>query len=233
MSTPIETNTEELQEILQTVNNLPNAGGGGSSDVFVVRVTLDENFENVASVNKTSEEIIEAVNSGKACFAVIDVMGRVLHLNYCTPDGEFISFVSNFETDVVCVSKAAGGDWLFSVNSIVSGPYSLSTWYVPNNGEVNSITISDADEIREISDHFNRGDDFYLSLFLIDSETDSVIACVSTTVKFSYIRDASVEYNFARVFVKEGYFDVSVYSEYDSDYNTTSFRVEVSFTKTA
>ena len=31
MSTPIETNTEELQEILQTVYNLPNLGGSGSS----------------------------------------------------------------------------------------------------------------------------------------------------------------------------------------------------------
>ena len=29
MSTPIETNTEELQEILQTVYNLPLAGGSG------------------------------------------------------------------------------------------------------------------------------------------------------------------------------------------------------------
>ena len=36
MSTPIETNTEELQEILQTVYNLPNAGGGSSEPDLVI-----------------------------------------------------------------------------------------------------------------------------------------------------------------------------------------------------
>ena len=41
MSTPIETNTEELQEILQTVYNLPNAGGGSSAPDLVIR-TSDE-----------------------------------------------------------------------------------------------------------------------------------------------------------------------------------------------
>ena len=40
MSTPIETNTEELREILQTVYNLPNAGGGGSAEPDLV-ITLD------------------------------------------------------------------------------------------------------------------------------------------------------------------------------------------------
>jgi hypothetical protein len=64
---------------------------------------------------------------------------------------------------------------------------------------------------------------------LIDSETESQITRVSTIVKFSYIYDG--EYNYARVFVKEGYFDVSVYDEYDSDDNMTSIRVETSFTK--
>lgn len=42
MSTPIETNTEELQEILQTVYNLPLAGGGSSKADLVI--TPDENF---------------------------------------------------------------------------------------------------------------------------------------------------------------------------------------------
>ena len=36
MSTPIKTNTEELQEILQTVYNLPNASGGGSTEPDLV-----------------------------------------------------------------------------------------------------------------------------------------------------------------------------------------------------
>ena len=36
MSTPIETNTEELQEILQTVYNLPNRSSGGSAEPDLV-----------------------------------------------------------------------------------------------------------------------------------------------------------------------------------------------------
>jgi hypothetical protein len=233
MSTPIETNTEELQNILQTVNNLPNMGGSGSSDVFVVRVTLDENFENVASVNKTSEEIIEAVNSGKACFAVIDVVGQVLPFCSYSPDSGYITFGISVGTAVLTVSKTADEDWFFHMGSTVSSPGFLSDVYVPNNGEVNSFTISDADEIREIGYHFDSGDDFDLSLILLDSETESQITCVSATAKFSHIYGASGSYEFTRVFVKEGYFDVSVYFEYDSDDYIAGIRVEVSFTKTA
>ena len=40
MSTPIETNTEELQEILQTVYNLPNAGGGSSKPDLVIGLNV-------------------------------------------------------------------------------------------------------------------------------------------------------------------------------------------------
>ena len=36
MATPIETNTEELQEILQTVYNLPMAGGGSAEPDLVI-----------------------------------------------------------------------------------------------------------------------------------------------------------------------------------------------------
>ena len=39
MATPIETNTEELQEILQTVYNLPMAGGSSEPDLVI---TLDD-----------------------------------------------------------------------------------------------------------------------------------------------------------------------------------------------
>jgi hypothetical protein len=233
MSTPIENNTEELQNILQTVNNLPNLGGSGSGDVFVVRVTLDENFENVASVNKTSEEIAEAVNSGKACFAVIDVVGQVLPLSSYSPDSGHIAFGISVGTFVLTVTKTADEDWFFSINSIISSPHFLGTMYVPNNGEVNSFTISDADEVEEIGYHFDSGDAFDLDLILIDSETESQITRVSTIVKFSYIYGASDSYEFTRVFVKEGYFDVSVYYEYDSDDYIAGIRVEVSFTKTA
>lgn len=42
MATPIETNTEELQEILNTVYNLPMAGGGSSEPDLVI--TAAENF---------------------------------------------------------------------------------------------------------------------------------------------------------------------------------------------
>lgn len=46
MSTPIETNTEELQEILQTVYNLPNAGGG-SAELDLVIGFDDSNWDGV------------------------------------------------------------------------------------------------------------------------------------------------------------------------------------------
>ena len=46
MSTPIETNTEELQEILQTVYNLPNAGGGSSEPDLVIGFD-DTNWDGI------------------------------------------------------------------------------------------------------------------------------------------------------------------------------------------
>ena len=51
MSTPIETNTEELQEILNTVYNLPMAGGGDNYDL-VIGFNLDG--VGVDDVNGTS-----------------------------------------------------------------------------------------------------------------------------------------------------------------------------------
>lgn len=41
MSTPIETNTEELQEILNTVYNLPMAGGGSSEPDLIIGINVE------------------------------------------------------------------------------------------------------------------------------------------------------------------------------------------------
>ena len=82
MSTPIETNTEELQEILQTVYNLPNAGGGSSAPDLVI--TPGENFNftkpnvngtyNVAQISFNASEVIssyEKLMAGKDVRAVL------------------------------------------------------------------------------------------------------------------------------------------------------------------
>lgn len=44
MSTPIETNTEELQEILQTVYNLPNRSGGSTTPDLVLSLNLEGKY---------------------------------------------------------------------------------------------------------------------------------------------------------------------------------------------
>ena len=50
MATPIETNTEELQEILNTVYNLPMAGGGSSEPDLIIGL----NVANTQSKNPTA-----------------------------------------------------------------------------------------------------------------------------------------------------------------------------------
>ena len=42
MSTPIETNTEELQEVLQQVYNLPNRSGGSTTPDLVISFVANE-----------------------------------------------------------------------------------------------------------------------------------------------------------------------------------------------
>ena len=59
MSTPIETNTEELNEILQTVYNLPNAGGGSSKPDLVIGL-------NVADTKVRTED-------GSACKSITNM----------------------------------------------------------------------------------------------------------------------------------------------------------------
>ena len=58
MSTPIENNTEELQEILQTVNNLPNLGGNNYDWVIVMNLTADK---LTAGTLPTQEDVSDVI----------------------------------------------------------------------------------------------------------------------------------------------------------------------------
>ena len=65
MSTPIETNTEELQEILQTVYNLPMAGGGSSEPDLVIHFNKPDfgslnGYAELATFNQ--EDVISTYN---------------------------------------------------------------------------------------------------------------------------------------------------------------------------
>ena len=63
MSTPIETNTEELQEILQTVYNLPNASGGSSEPDLVIGLTesgMNGITGNTELFSFNSDEVVNA-----------------------------------------------------------------------------------------------------------------------------------------------------------------------------
>jgi len=55
MSTPIETNTEELQEILQQVYDLPNRSGGSAWDM-TIRCHRD-NIDDFGVINITTSDI--------------------------------------------------------------------------------------------------------------------------------------------------------------------------------
>lgn len=71
MSTPIETNTEELQEILETVYNLPNVGGGSSAPDLVIAM----NATSPSTVDFPKLEWL-SVESGSAA----DVITKVKNL---------------------------------------------------------------------------------------------------------------------------------------------------------
>lgn len=65
MSTPIETNTEELQEILQTVYNLPMAGGGGSAPDLVIALDTSDTMtisNNKDKVTFDSADVVKTYN---------------------------------------------------------------------------------------------------------------------------------------------------------------------------
>ena len=51
MSTPIESNTSELREVLNTVNNLPNAMSGSAEPDMVIALTMPLNYGEFTSSN--------------------------------------------------------------------------------------------------------------------------------------------------------------------------------------
>ena len=57
MSTPIETNTEELQEILQQVYDLPNRNSGGATWDMTIRFTRD-NLDDYGPTNISVEDFV-------------------------------------------------------------------------------------------------------------------------------------------------------------------------------
>lgn len=93
MSTPIETNTEELQEILQTVYNLPDAGGGSSEPDLVI--TPLENFEftapgvdpnyNLTNISFNASEVVSTYEKLMAGKDVRAVFTGYLQLNSYSP----------------------------------------------------------------------------------------------------------------------------------------------------
>lgn len=70
MSTPIESNTEGLQEILQTVYNLPMAGGGSAEPDLVIGVNVSG--QNVVSLAEMGIEDVSIVSG-----SVSDVVDKV------------------------------------------------------------------------------------------------------------------------------------------------------------
>lgn len=83
MSTPIETNTEELQEILQTVYSLPMAGGGSSDPDLVIGLDTSDTMvinDNVEKLSFDSAAVIEAYNkllSGETVNCVLNAKYHV------------------------------------------------------------------------------------------------------------------------------------------------------------
>lgn len=193
--------------------------GGGSSDVFVVHVTMDENWENIETADKTYEEITEAVNSGKACFLVCD--GSVynlkdLYLDYGAIFGDAYSYFI-FVND---------GTYEYFYEEIGPGYYAIYAIY--NDGEVYNDTITGEYDISEIIRSANNHT-IELCFDLRDSESLESINSYTVTTNIGTITDGNTGelYHFARAFIKEGYVDVEFHP--DEENGAEVIRVEASF----
>lgn len=95
MSTPIENNTGALQEILQTVNNLPDAESGGQ---FVVNFsddsagcTADKTFAQIQDAYKSGKTVVGSYLSMVWQLSVVIENNMICFINANTnPDGSVI-----------------------------------------------------------------------------------------------------------------------------------------------
>lgn len=115
MSTPIETNTSELREVLNTVYNLPNAMNGGSGEPDLVIVPVENFFFNNPSTNSTSNvskitfdpaQVVATYTKLIGGQDVKCVLAGTMLLNSYTPP-----FATTFSTDrVIAYSTDMGHD---------------------------------------------------------------------------------------------------------------------------
>lgn len=90
MSTPIETNTEELQEILQTVYNLPNAGGGSSAPDLVIGLDTSDLLTITSQTERLTFDSADVVNAYNKLLSG-ETVNCVLNAKYHIHSGPAVS----------------------------------------------------------------------------------------------------------------------------------------------
>lgn len=86
MSTPIETNTEELREILQTVYNLPMAGGGSAEPDLVIGLDTSDSMQINGRIEKVTFDSASVVNAYNKLLSG-ETVNCVLNANYHIDSG--------------------------------------------------------------------------------------------------------------------------------------------------
>lgn len=92
MSTPIETNTEQLQEILRTVNNLPSVGGGGSFEIPVIdciELGFPEINDETAGTDGMYQEFVP-VDADTYQSVVSKMAAGIVSIRFSAYDGESV-----------------------------------------------------------------------------------------------------------------------------------------------
>lgn len=140
MSTPMETNTEELREILQQVYDLPEAGSGGSAEPDLVIGFDDANWEGitgpdqftfdqdavVATYNKlltgqTVNCVLNAVYWPNSGGAVRASSPQVAALAKSEPNNSARAGYMTVFFNLWCYLKNRNGFWTFLIDFVIIG----------------------------------------------------------------------------------------------------------------